>query len=138
MNKNIQGDFQICINIPFKRSKSLSILDPFGTKKENKALPLKNREQSWFVLLRSLFCFSLGLWNQSALICETWQNIWNITKIDKNTFLEFICCLEFSLMLLKGFKQKRIRVCAVLKGGKLDLQSPTKGHKNQKNKFLSL
>ena len=41
-------------------------------------------------------------------------------------------------MLLKEFRQKRIRVCAVLKGGNIDLQSLTKGHKNQKNKFLSL
>ena len=107
-------------------------------KKENKALPLKNRVQSWFNFLRSLFCFPLWLWNQSALICETCQNIWNITKTDKNTFLEFICCLEFLLMLLKGFRQKRTGVCDVLTGANFDLQSPTKGHKNQKTKFLSL
>ena len=32
--------------------------------------------------------------------------------------------------------QKRIRVCAVIKGGNFDHQSPTKGHKNQKKKKL--
>ena len=41
-------------------------------------------------------------------------------------------------MLLEGFRQKRIRVYAVFKGGKFDLQSPTMGHKIQKNKFVSL
>ena len=38
-------------------------------------------------------------------------------------------------MLLKEFKQKHIRVCAVPKGGNFDLQSSTKDHKNKKKNF---
>ena len=37
-------------------------------------------------------------------------------------------------MLLKGFRQKRIRVCAIIKGANFDLQSTIKGHKNNNNK----
>ena len=38
-------------------------------------------------------------------------------------------------MLLKGFRQKGIRVCAAFKGSNFDLQSPAKGHKNKKINF---